>query len=176
MSAKTEGGISNATVQEEEEQIAADPAEIGPEISHKTSVKADYFAGEEGSQARDMKWIEGDEGKSARIFIDETENDPAADIISSVVYIKLPFSFLQEVHKRDTANIDKDVREKPIHSKVEETATKNGMHTSLEEAESKNTNQEDTSILQDPDDEIDLVAGYPLQMQLIAKDYCETIG
>ncbi|CAK9866390.1 unnamed protein product [Sphagnum jensenii] len=171
MSAKTEGGISNATVQEEEEQIAADPAEIGPEISHKTSVKADYFAGEEGSQARDMKdfvddmdahneqWIEGDEGKSARIFIDETENDPAADIISSVVYIKLPFSFLQEVHKRDTANIDKDVREKPIHSKVEETATKNGMHTSLEEAESKNTNQEDTSILQDPDDEIDLVAG-----------------
>ncbi|CAK9263963.1 unnamed protein product [Sphagnum jensenii] len=171
MSAKTEGGISNATVQEEEEQIAADPAEIGPGISHKTSVKADYFAGEEGSQARDMKdfvdnmdahneqWIEGDEGKSARIFIDETENDPAADIISSVVYIKLPFSFLQEVHKRDTANIDKDVREKPIHSKVEETATKNGMHTSLEEAESKNTNQEDTSILQDPDDEIDLVAG-----------------
>jgi hypothetical protein len=52
------------------------------------------------------------------------------------------------------------VREKPIHSKVEETATKNGMHTSLEEAGSKNTNQEDTrSILQDPDDEIDLVAG-----------------
>ncbi len=106
------------------------------------------------------QWIEG-EGKSARIFIDETENDPADDIISSVVYIKLPFSFLQEVtiHKRDTANIDKDVREKPIHSKVEETATKNGMHTSLEEAESKNTNQEYTSNLQDPDDEIDLVAG-----------------
>jgi hypothetical protein len=120
--------------------------------------------------AHNEQWIEGDEGKRARIFIDETENDPADDIISSVVYIKLPFSFLQEVtiHKRDTANIDKDVREKPIHSKVEETATKNGMHTSLEEAshtsleeaESKNTNQEDTrSILQDPDDEIDLVAG-----------------
>ncbi len=112
--------------------------------------------------AHNEQWIEGDEGKSARIFIDETENDLADDIISSVVYIKLPFSFLQEVtiHKRDKANIDKDVREKPIHSKVEETATKNGMHTSLEEAGSKNTNQEDTrSILQDPDDEIDLVAG-----------------
>lgn len=35
--------------------LPSDPAEIGPEISHKTSVKADYFAGEEGSQARDMK-------------------------------------------------------------------------------------------------------------------------
>jgi hypothetical protein len=82
--------------------------------------------------AHNEQWIEGDEGKRARIFIDETENDPADDIISSVVYIKLPFSFLQEVtiHKRDTANIDKDVREKPIHSKVEETATKNGMHSS----------------------------------------------
>lgn len=36
-------------------RLPSDPAEIGPEISHKTSVKADYFAGEEGSQARDMK-------------------------------------------------------------------------------------------------------------------------
>jgi hypothetical protein len=42
--------------------------------------------------AHNEQRIEGDEGKSARIFIDETENDPADDIISSVVYIKLPFS------------------------------------------------------------------------------------